>query len=162
MNLCKATASVGSAYAGLCKRGRPGRFRCRDHSVKSIAFNAAGTHLCWFLETASCSTSHDSSCCAHQMLITECVTSQPEACYPRLQKLIDIGSWTTSENLFTQWQDLFSRNSVHESSRTGSFLSLLTLYRVRTHAACLITHGRIGECVVASKDGKFVFENCQI
>ena len=26
-------------------------------------------------------------------------------------------------------------------------------YRVRTNAACLIVHGSIGECVVASKDG---------
>ena len=41
------------------------------------------------------------------MLITECVTSQPEACYPWPQKLIDIVSWIASENLFTQWQDLF-------------------------------------------------------
>ena len=43
MNLGKAPASTGSSYAGLCTRGRPGRFRCGDHGVKSIAFNAAGT-----------------------------------------------------------------------------------------------------------------------
>ena len=30
--------------------------------MKSIAFNAAGT--CWLLETAYCSASHDSTCCA--------------------------------------------------------------------------------------------------
>ena len=45
MNLGNVPASIGSSYAGLCKRGRPGRFRCGDHRVKSIAFNAAGTHL---------------------------------------------------------------------------------------------------------------------
>ena len=45
MNLSNVTASTSSSYAGLCKRGRPGRFRCGDHGVKSIAFNAAGTHL---------------------------------------------------------------------------------------------------------------------
>ena len=45
MNLGNVLASIGSSYAGLCKRGRPGRFRCGDHGVKSIAFNAAGTHL---------------------------------------------------------------------------------------------------------------------
>ena len=43
--------------------------------------------------------------------------------------------------------------SVHESSRTDSFVSLFTLYRVRIHATCLIVHGSIGECVVTSKDG---------
>ena len=34
-----------SSYARLCKRGRPGRFKCGDHDVKSFAFNAPGTHL---------------------------------------------------------------------------------------------------------------------
>ena len=32
-------------------------------------------------------------------------------------------------------------------------MSLLTLYLVRIHAACLIVHGSIGECVVTAKDG---------
>ena len=99
MNLGHVPASTGSSFAGLCKRGRPGRFKCGEHVVKSIAFNAAGHPSCWFLETAYCSASDDSSCCAYQMLITEGVTSQPEACYPWLQKLIDICSWTGSENL---------------------------------------------------------------
>ena len=45
MNLGNVPASVGSSYAGLCKRGRPGRFRCGDHGVKSMAFNDASTHL---------------------------------------------------------------------------------------------------------------------
>ena len=45
MNLGNVPASIGSSYAGLCKRGRPGRFRCGDHGVKSMALNAAGTHL---------------------------------------------------------------------------------------------------------------------
>ena len=44
MNIGKARASTSSSYAGLCKRERPGRFRCGDHGVKGIAFNAAGTH----------------------------------------------------------------------------------------------------------------------
>ena len=89
-------------------------------------------------------------CCANQMLITESVTAQPKTCDPWLQNLVDIGSWAASENLFTQWQDLCI--SVHDSSRTVSCVSLRTLYLVRTHAACLIVHGNIGECVVTSKD----------
>ena len=32
-------------------------------------------------------------------------------------------------------------------------VSLLTLYRVRSHAACLIVHGSIRECVVTSTTG---------
>ena len=43
MNLDKAPASIGSSCAGLCKRGRQGRFRCGDHGVRNIAFNASGT-----------------------------------------------------------------------------------------------------------------------
>ena len=108
MNLGNGPASIGSSYAGLCKRGRPGRSRRGDHGVKSIAFNRCWHPSCWFLETAHCSAPHDASCCAHPMLISECVTSQLEACYPWLQKLVDICSWTASENLFTQWQDFFS------------------------------------------------------
>ena len=45
MNPSNVPASIGSSHPGLCKRGRPERFRCRDYGVKSIAFNAAGTHL---------------------------------------------------------------------------------------------------------------------
>ena len=42
-------------------------------------------------------------------------------------------------------------------------VSLLTLYQVTFHAACLIVHGSIGECaVVTSKTWDFVFENFQI
>ena len=54
MNLGNVPASIGSAYAGLCNRGRPGRFRCGDHGVKSMAFIAAGTHLAgsWRQRTA--------------------------------------------------------------------------------------------------------------
>ena len=54
MNQGNVPASMGSSYAGLCKRGQPGRFRCGDHSVKSIPFNAAGTHLAgsWRRRTA--------------------------------------------------------------------------------------------------------------
>ena len=36
-----------------------------------------------------------------------------------------------------------------------------TLYLVRIHAACLIVHGSIGECVVTAEDGIF-FHHCQI
>ena len=75
-------------------------------TVKNIALNAAGTH-CFFLEIAYCSASPDSSCCTYLMLVTECVTSQKYECYPWLQKLVDTGSWTAIENLFTQWQNLF-------------------------------------------------------
>ena len=45
MILGNAPASIGSSYVRLCRRVRPGRFRCGDHGVKSMAFNAAGTHL---------------------------------------------------------------------------------------------------------------------
>ena len=55
MNLGHVLASTGSSFAGLCKRGRPGRFKGGDHVVKSIAFNAAGNPSCWFLEAAYCS-----------------------------------------------------------------------------------------------------------
>ena len=48
MNLGKAPAPIGASYTGLYKRGRPGRFRSGDHGVKSIAFNAAGTHPAGF------------------------------------------------------------------------------------------------------------------
>ena len=44
MNLGKGSASMGFSYAGLCRRGLPERLKCGDHGVKSIAFNAAGTH----------------------------------------------------------------------------------------------------------------------
>ena len=118
---------------------------------------------CWFLETAYCSTSHDSSCCAHQMLITECVTFQPESCHQRLQKPIDTGSLDDERELVHPVAGSLSCISVHESSRTGSFVwSLLTLYRVRTHVACLIVHGRIGEVCCHFKRRDFVFENCKI
>ena len=96
------------------------------------------------------------------MLITECVTSQPEACYPWLQKLMDVGSWTTSENLFIQWQDFF-------------LVPLSTNLLVRGHS-CVSSH------VVSSENPRcvsdrprqhrrmcrhfkrldFVFENCQM
>ena len=105
MNLSNVPDSINSSNAGLCKRGRPGRFKCGDHGVKSIAFDGAWHPSCWFLETACSSASHDSNRCACRLLITECVTSQPLA--SRLQKLIDTCSWTASENSFTQWQDLF-------------------------------------------------------
>ena len=44
MKLGKAPASMGSSYAGLRKRGRPGIFKCGDHGVQSISFKASGTH----------------------------------------------------------------------------------------------------------------------
>ena len=96
------------------------------------------------------------------MLITVCVTFQPEACYPWLQKPIDVGSWTVSENLITEWQDLFP-----------VFLS--TNFLVRGHS-CVSSHIVSGEnpCCVSDRLGKhrrvcchfkrrdFIFENCQI
>ena len=45
MNPDNVLASIGSSNVGLGKRGRSGRFRCGDHGVKSMAFNAAGTDL---------------------------------------------------------------------------------------------------------------------
>ena len=57
------------------------------------------------------------------MLIYQCVASQPEACYPRLYKLERGLVLSMEESLFCI--------SVHESSRTESFVSpLLTLYLV--------------------------------
>ena len=41
-------------------------------------------------------------------------------------------------------------------------VSLLTLYLVRIHAACLIVHGSIGERVVTVKRRDFLFDHCQI
>ena len=43
----------------------------------------------------------EDSCCTYQMLITECVALPTNACKPWLQKLIGVGSWATSQNLFT-------------------------------------------------------------
>ena len=131
--------------------------RCEEHCIRRCWHPS-----CWFLETAYCSASHDASCCAHPMLITECVTSQPEACYPWLQKLIDICSWTASENLFTQWQDFFSvfpstnllvRGHLCVSSHTAS-----------SENPCCVSdlprkHRRVC-CHFKRRD--FVFENCQI
>ena len=97
-----------SSYVGLYKRGRSGRFRCGDHGVKSHGIQCCRHPPCWFLKTAYCSASHDSSCCAEQMLITECIASQPEAGYPWLHKLVDIRSKTAREDLFPQWKNLFS------------------------------------------------------
>ena len=117
--------------------------RCEEHGIQCCRHPS-----CWFLKKAYCSASHDSSCCAYQMLITQCIASQPEACYPWLDMLIDIRSRTASEDLIPQWKNLFSV-FLYGVIR----VSLLTLYLVRIHAACLIVHGSIGECVVTAKDG---------
>ena len=66
---------------------------------KSIAFNASGTRRAGSWRRRTAGLLMTPGCCAHQMLITECVTSQPKACDPLLQQLIDFGYWTTSENL---------------------------------------------------------------
>ena len=117
----------------------------------SNAFNAAGTHLAgsWRRRTAS----RDSSCCAYQMFITECVTSQPEACYPWPQKLIDLAPGLRARTCSPSGRISFLQFCPRMFSSYGaSRVSLLTKNRVRIHAACLIVHGRIGECVVTSKD----------
>ena len=44
MNPGNVPASIGSSFAGHCRRGRSGRFRCGDHGAKSIACKASGTH----------------------------------------------------------------------------------------------------------------------
>ena len=127
-----------------------------DHGVKSIAFNAAGTYL------AGSWRRRAFSCCANQVLVTECVTSQPEACYPWLQKLIDVGSWTASENLLTQWQDFFP-----------VFLSTNLLARGHSCVSSHIVSSENPRCVSDRprqhrrmcchyKRRDFVFENCQI
>ena len=87
-------------------------------------------------------------------IVTECVTSQPKACYPWLQKLIDTGSWT---ELVHPVAGSLACISVHESSHTGVIrVSLLTLYRVRIQAACLIVHGRIRVCVLSPQKTGFL------
>ena len=105
---------------------------------------------CWFLKTAYFSASHDANCCANQVLVTEGVTSLPEACYPWLQKLIDISSWTASENFLTQRQDFFS-------------LFLCSSHIVSSENPCSVSdrprkHWRVC-CHLKGRD--FVFENCQ-
>ena len=151
MNLGNAPASIGSSYACLCKRGRPGRFRCGDHGVKSMAFNAAGTHLAgsWRRRTAlllmtptavpikcsSLSVSRPSQRPVTHGCIS-CLTFAPgrraRTCSP---------SGRISFLYFCP--RIFSYGVIR--------VSLLTLYIVRIHAACLIVHGSIGECVVTVK-----------
>ena len=53
MNLGNVPASIGSSHVGL-----------GNHGMKSMG-------SCWFLKTAYCSASHDSSCSADQVLITQ-------------------------------------------------------------------------------------------
>ena len=63
------------------------------------------------------------------MLITECVTSQREACYSWLQKLIDTSLLDGERELAHQKAGFLFCISVHESSRTGVIrVSLLKLY----------------------------------
>ena len=104
MNLGNVPASMGSSYAGLCKRGRPGRFRCGDHGVKSMAFSAGGTRLA------------DSSYSAYQMLITQCIASQPEACYPWLKEVHCRGAvpflYSLSTNLLVRGHSCVSSHTV--------------------------------------------------
>ena len=163
VHLGKAQASVGSSYAGLCKRWRPGRFRCGDHGVHSIASNASGTHcaISWRRRTA-------------RLLMT--LAAVPSRC-----SLLSVSR--PNQRPVTQgygcrsWLTLAPGRRTRTCSPSGRIsvlyfcprifscgvtrVSLLTLYRVRTHAACLIVHGSIGERVVTSKNG-IVFENCQI
>ena len=86
------------------------------------------------------------------MLITECVTAQPKARIPWVKILVDIGSWAASQNLFTQWLDLFlvflSTNLVmwFDVSVPAHIISC------ETQAACLMVHGNIGESGFTSKD----------
>ena len=133
------------------------RPRCEEHCIQCCC-----THLAGSWRRAHCSASHDSSCCAYQMLITECVPSQPEACCPWPQKLIDTSSWMASEDLFAQWKNLY-------------FVFLSTNLLVRSHS-CVIFHivSRENPCRVSDRPRKhwcmcchckrldFVFDNCQI
>ena len=103
------------------------RPRCEEHGIQCCRHPS-----CWFLKTAYCSASHDSSCCAYQMLITQCVMFQPEVCYSWLQKVIDICCWTASENLFTWWQDRarkHRRGCCHFRRRDFVFQQVHALWR---------------------------------
>ena len=102
------------------------------------------------LKTAYCSASHDSSCIAYQMLITQCIASQPETCYPWLHQLMNIRSRARTCSPNGRISFLYFCPRIFSSGVIR--VSLLTLYLVRIHAACLIVHGRIGECVVTVKD----------
>ena len=113
------------------------RPRCEEHGIQRCRHPP-----CWFLKTAYCFASHDSSCCADQMLITQCIASQPEAGYPWLHKLVGIHSRTASEDLFPQWKNLFS-----------VFLSTNLL--VRSHS-CVPSHivPRENPCCVSDRPRK--------
>ena len=67
-----------------------------------------------------------------------------------MQKLLDIGSRDERE----LGQPVAGSLSCPRIFSYGVIrVSLLTLYRVRNHAASRIVHGSIGVCVVTSKDG---------
>ena len=130
---------------------------CEEHGIQCCRHPS-----CWFLKRAYCSASHDSSYCAYQMLSTECVTYQPETCYPWLHKLIDIRSRTASENLFTQWQDLFSVFLSTDLLVRGD--SCVSSHIVSSENPCCVSeHPRKHRRVCCHFERRnFVFENCQI
>ena len=134
--------------------------RCGDHGEEHCVERCWHTS-CFFLETAYCSASHDSNCCAYLMLVTECVTSQTDDCYAWLQKLVDIGSWTASENLFTQWQNLFLVFlSTNLLARSHSCVSS-TIVPIE-NSRCMCDRPRQNRRVCCHfKRRDFVFENCQ-
>ena len=127
-------ASISSSYAGLCKRRRHARFECGDHGVKSIAFNADGTHLAgsWKGRTA---------------LLLMTPAAAPIRCSSLSVSLLDRELPVVS---------------VHESSRTGhSCVSSHTVSSVNPR--CVSDRPRKHRRVCChSKRRDFVFENCQI
>ena len=66
------------------------------------------------------------------------------------------------ENLFTHVQDLFAVFlSTNVVMWCPACLSLRTLFFVRTHAACLMVHGNIGESGVHVERRDVVFGDFQ-
>ena len=131
------------------------RPRCEEHGIQCCRHPP-----CWFLKTAYCS--HDSSCCADQNSLLS--VSRPRQ-RPVTHGCISLLTFAPGRRARTRSPNgrisflcfcprIFSCGVIR--------VSLLTLYLGRIHAACLIVHGSIGECVVSGKDGIFVFHHCQI
>ena len=128
--------------------------RCEEHCIHRCWHPS-----CWFLETRTALLLMTPA--AVPIRSSSLSVSRPNqrpVIHGCREKLIDISSWTTSENLFTQWQDLFP---VRESSRTGSFVSLFSV--PNENPRCVSIRPRQNRRVCCRfKRRDFVFENCQI
>ena len=130
MNLGNVPASIDSSDGGLCKRGRPGRFRC----VRSMAFNAAGIWLvledgellCFsWLQLLCLSNAHHS------------VNRVPaRGLLPMAHSLQDDERGLIPENGRISFLCFCPRIFSYGVTR----VSHLTLYLVRIRAACLIVN----------------------